>query len=49
MQSQYVTAALWDKGDMSWRKTLMVIGSAVLVAAALSGGFVVLTHTGWLP
>ena len=34
---------------MNWRETFMVIGSAVLVAAALSRGFVVLTHTGWLP
>jgi hypothetical protein len=35
---------------MNWQEITMVIGSAVLVAAALSGGFVVLSHSsGWLP
>jgi hypothetical protein len=37
------------EGGMSWRETFVVIGSALLVAAALSGGFALLAHTGWFP
>jgi hypothetical protein len=35
---------------VTWRELLILVGSMVLVAAALSGGgFALLMRTGWLP